>query len=43
MIEIAAIMRDVTKRFENMRALKQNLAEATKSLRGCSLAPVRRR
>jgi PAS domain S-box-containing protein len=27
---LAAIMRDVTKRFEEMRALKQKLAEATK-------------
>jgi hypothetical protein len=26
---LAAIMRDVTKRFEEMRALKQKLAEAT--------------
>jgi nitric oxide dioxygenase len=30
---LAAIMRDVTKRFEETRALKQELAEATKSLR----------
>jgi PAS domain S-box-containing protein len=29
---LAAIMRDVTKRFEKMRALKQKLAEATKAL-----------
>ena len=28
---LAAIMRDVTKRFEEMRALKQKLAEATKA------------
>jgi hypothetical protein len=27
---LAAIMRDVTKRFEEMRALKQKLAETTK-------------
>jgi hypothetical protein len=27
---LAAIMRDVTKRFEEMRALKQKLAEAAK-------------
>ena len=31
MIGIGAIMRDVTKRFEEMRALKRRLAEATKS------------
>jgi len=31
MTGIAAIMRDVTKRFEEMRALKRRLAEATKS------------
>jgi hypothetical protein len=30
---LAAIMRDVTKRFEEMRALKQKLAEATKPSR----------
>ena len=30
---LAAIMRDVTKRFEEMRALKQKLAEATKASR----------
>jgi len=30
---LAAIMRDVTKRFEETRALKQELAEATKSSR----------
>ena len=30
---LAAIMRDVTKRFEEMRALKRKLAEATKPLR----------
>ena len=30
---LAAIMRDVTKRFEEMRALKQKLAEATKGSR----------
>ncbi len=30
LIGMAAIMRDVTKRFEEMRALKQKLAEATK-------------
>ena len=28
---LAAIVRDVTKRFEEMRALKQELAEATKA------------
>jgi PAS domain S-box-containing protein len=31
LIGLAAIMRDVTKRFEEMRALKQKLAEATKA------------
>jgi PAS domain S-box-containing protein len=31
MIGLAAIMRDVTKRFEEMRALKQRLADATKA------------
>lgn len=30
---LAAIMRDVTKRFEEMRALKQKIAEATKPSR----------
>jgi PAS domain S-box-containing protein len=30
---LAAVMRDVTKRFEEMRALKQELAEATKPSR----------
>jgi PAS domain S-box-containing protein len=30
---LAAIMRDVTKRFEEMRAIKQKLAEATKTPR----------
>jgi PAS domain S-box-containing protein len=30
---LAAIMRDVTKRFEEMRALKQKLADATKPCR----------
>lgn len=30
---LAAIMRDVTKRFEEMRALKQKLTEATKASR----------
>jgi hypothetical protein len=29
MIGMAAIMRDVTKRFEEVRALKRKLAEAT--------------
>lgn len=33
LIGLAAIMRDVTKRFEEMRALKQKLTEATKSSR----------
>ena len=31
LIGLAAIMRDVTKRFEEMRALKQKLAESTKA------------
>jgi hypothetical protein len=31
LIGLAAIMRDVTKRFEEIRALKQKLAEATKA------------
>ena len=31
LIGLAAIMRDVTKRFEEMRALKQKLAETTKA------------
>jgi PAS domain S-box-containing protein len=31
LIGIAAIMRDVTRRFEEMRALKERLAEATKA------------
>jgi hypothetical protein len=31
---LAAIMRDVTERFEEMRALKQKLAEATKAPSG---------
>jgi PAS domain S-box-containing protein len=31
LIGLAAIMRDVTKRFEEMRALKQKLAQATKA------------
>jgi PAS domain S-box-containing protein len=31
MIGMAAIMRDVTKRFEEMRALRQKLAQATKA------------
>jgi hypothetical protein len=30
---LAAIMRDVTKRFEEMRALKQMLADATRASR----------
>jgi hypothetical protein len=30
---MAAIMRDVTKRFEEIRVLKQKLAEATKAPR----------
>ena len=30
---LAAIMRDVTKRFEDMRALKQKLAEAMNASR----------
>jgi PAS domain S-box-containing protein len=33
LIGLAAIMRDVTKRFEEIRALKQKLAEATKAQR----------
>jgi PAS domain S-box-containing protein len=33
LIGLAAIMRDVTKRFEEMRALKQKLAEATRASR----------
>jgi PAS domain S-box-containing protein len=33
LIGLAAIMRDVTKRFEEMRALKQMLADATKATR----------
>ena len=33
LIGLAAIMRDVTKRFEEMRALKQKLAEATNASR----------
>jgi PAS domain S-box-containing protein len=33
LIGMAAIMRDVSKRFEEMRALKRKLAEATKLLR----------
>jgi PAS domain S-box-containing protein len=33
LIGLAAIMRDVTKRFEEMRALKRELAEATKPSR----------
>jgi len=31
MVGMAAIMRDVTKRFEEMRMLKRRLAEATKA------------
>jgi phage/plasmid primase-like uncharacterized protein len=31
LIGLAAIMRDVTKRFEEIRVLKQKLAEATKA------------
>jgi hypothetical protein len=33
LIGLAAIMRDVTKRFEEIRVLKQKLAEATKAPR----------
>jgi PAS fold len=33
LIGLAAIMRDVTKRFEEMRALRQKLADATASSR----------
>lgn len=42
MISMAACMRDVTERFEEMRALKKNLAEATKAWRACNRAPVRK-
>ena len=34
LVGLAAIMRDVTKRFEETRALKQKLAEATKAAAG---------